>query len=248
MTRTVIDLEAMRRRRPSGQAPQQPVLDSCTAAGTVLVPPEIHDLIGSGAYVDSLLGELAGTVGPGDRVLLIGAGLGIASTLAARAACDGRVIVAEPNALLVSHIETVHALNDIANAETVNALLAVGKRGYVEFCPDSDPRTPPRTGWQPPHRALMVPFMDLNVILAEARINVILCDTPVAPAALLAQADLAGVERILVHRGSDAAQCWGSNGICMLLAGLGFDAAPSGAAIRFCRPAQSQSSGLARIG
>jgi hypothetical protein len=34
----------------------------------------------------------------------------------------------------------------------------------------------------------------------------------------------------------------------MLLAGLGFDAAPSGAAIRFCRPAQSQSSGLARIG
>jgi hypothetical protein len=173
---------------------------------------------------------------------MIGAGQAATSMIAACAADAGKVIVAEPNALLISRLEGACPRNGIARTETVNAVLAVGKRGYVEFNPESDPRSPPQAAGLPPRPAFRVPFMDLNVILAEERINVILCDTPVAPAALLAQADLGGVERILVQRGSDAAQCWGSEGICMLLAGQGYEAEPHGTAIRFHRPAAPQRS------
>lgn len=246
MPRNVIQLDEMRRGRPSGPPPEPsfpapgPRSPGPQSPGPRLAAPELHDP--APVQADPLLTALDGTVRAGDRVLLIGGGLGVAATLAARAARGGRLIVAEPNLLLISRLDAVLAFNGVTNAETINALLAVGMRGCVEFNPESDPRTPLRSEGHPPHPTCMVPFMDLNVILAEERINVLLCDTPVAPAALLAQADLAGVDRILVHRGSDAAQCWGSAGICRLLAGQGYDAEPHGAAIRFTRQALAQRS------
>ena len=44
----------------------------------------------------------------------------------------------------------------------------------------------------------MVQLMDLNMILAEERISLLICDTPMAPVELLAQADLGQVDRILL--------------------------------------------------
>ncbi len=82
---------------------------------------------------------------------------------------------------------------------------------------------------------MMVPFMDLNLILAEERISLIVCNIPVASAQLLAQAELRQVDRILLDHGDDVAQCWGGNGVCTQLVARGYYPEPSATAIMLRR-------------
>ncbi len=81
----------------------------------------------------------------------------------------------------------------------------------------------------------MVPIIDLNMILAEERINLIICDTPTVPAQLLAQAELGQVDRILLNFGNTA-QCWDGDGVCTQLVARGYYPEPSGTAILLRRP------------
>jgi FkbM family methyltransferase len=201
-------------------------------ADAALITPEIRGEIRSGAYSADLVRRLPDLVIPGDRVLVIGGGLGVVSTLVARIEGVDRVITAEPNAALYPYIDRVHGLNGVSEVETINAVLAVGKKGRIPFFAQHDPRTSSlMPDDQSRQQAMMVPVMDLNMILAEERINLIICDTPIAPAQLLAQAELGLVDRILLHLGTDAAQCWDGDGICTQLAAHGYFPEQSGNAI-----------------
>jgi len=199
-------------------------------ADDALIAPEIQNEIRSGTYSADLVRRLPDAVSPGDRVLVIGGGLGVVSTLVARTEGADRVIVAEPNTALSLYIDRVHDLNGASNVETINAVLAVGRTGRISFCTQSDPRTSalaPHDQQQKPE--MLVPFMDLNMILAEERINLIICDTPIAPTQLLAQAELGKVDRILLNYGDEDTGY--GEGICQQLAAHGYHPEPSGTAI-----------------
>ena len=99
------------------------------ALAAAVITPEVCSEIRSGAYSADLTGRLPDAIMHGDRVLVIGGGLGIVSTLVARAAGIDRVIVAEPNTSLLPYLDQVHDMNGASGVETVNALLAVGKMG-----------------------------------------------------------------------------------------------------------------------
>jgi len=71
-------------------------------ADTIL--PEIRNRIVTGTYSAELLQTLGETARPADRVLVIGAGLGTASTLAARSPGVARVIAVEPNSELCPYL------------------------------------------------------------------------------------------------------------------------------------------------
>ena len=201
-----------------------------------LIIPEIRSEIRSGAYCADLVRLLPEAAVPGDRVLVIGAGLGVVSTLIARNEGVWSVIAVEANTALIPYLNRVHDLNGVSEVETINAVLAVGKKGRVPFFARRDLRTssllPHDRSWQ---QVMMVPFMDLNLILTEERISLIICDVPVVSARLLAQAELGQVERILVDCGEEPDQCWEDDGIGTLLVARGYSAERSGTAVLFRR-------------
>ena len=75
---------------------------------------------------DKIAGALA-VVRPGDRVLELGAGLGVVSAVIARSAAPARVLSFEANPALVPHIRALHALNGLENRiELRNQMLTSG--------------------------------------------------------------------------------------------------------------------------
>ncbi len=187
-----------------------------------LIIPEIRSEIRSGAYSADLVRLLPEAVVPGDRVLVIGAGLGVVSTLIARNEGIDRVIAVEANTALIPYLNRVHDLNGVSEVETINAVLAESKKGRIPFFARRDLRTssllPHDRSWQ---QVMMVPFMNLNLILTEERISLIICDVPIASAQPLAQAELGQVDCILLGCGDESDQCWEDDGICTLLVARG---------------------------
>jgi len=200
-----------------------------------LLIPEIRSEICSGAYSADLVRLLPDAVKPGDRVLVIGAGLGTVSSLVAKSDGVERVIAVEANTELTPYLERVHALNGVPWVETINAVLGDGWKGRVPFFARHDIRTssllPDDCSWQ---HTMMVPCMDLNLILTEEQISLIVCEIPTASAQLQC-AELGSVERILVSSGDAPSERWEQNEVCSLLAGQGFDAEERGAALLFGR-------------
>ena len=208
-----------------------------------LIIPEVRSEVRSGTYCTDILRLLPEAVVPGDRVLVIGAGLGVVSTLVARNEGVDRVIAVEANTALIPYLNRVHALNGVSEVEIVNAVLAEGKKGRVPFFARRDLRTsslfPHDRSWQ---QVIMVPFMDLNLILTEERISLVVCDIRVVSAPLLARAQLATVERILVDCGDDPELCWKDDALCSLLTARGYSAGPhetGQSSVLFSRPRTS---------
>ena len=183
-----------------------------------IIIPEIRNAIGEGAYSAEVIRLLPNVIRAGDRVLVIGAGLGVVSTLVAKTEGVARVIAVEADSALISYLNRVHDLNGVSEVEVINAVLAEGKRGRVPFFTPRDIRTSSTLLhdrlWQ---QAMMVPVLDLDLILTEERISLILCEIPTDSAQLLACAELGSVERILVSSGDDSSEHWEENEVCSLL-------------------------------
>jgi FkbM family methyltransferase len=200
-----------------------------------LLIPEVRGAIFSGTYSADIIHSLPDAVREGDRVLVIGAGLGVVSSLVAS---DGvaRVIAVEANTALIPYLARVHALNGVPWVELVNAVLSDGGKGRVPFFVQRDFRAssllPADQSWQ---QAMIVPLMDLNLILEEERINLIICDIPATSAQLLAEAKLESVERILVNSSDSATQAENANETWSAMASRGFVAESYGSAILFDR-------------
>ena len=246
MSRTIFDLAAQRHSIANLEPLQHPAgvtLPFDGPSDAALIIPEIRSEIRSGAYCADTLRLLPEAVVPGDRVLVIGAGLGVVSTKVARNEGVWSVIAVEANTALIPYLNRVHALNGVSEVETINAVLAVGKKGRTPFFARRDLRTssllPHDRSWQ---QVMMVPFMDLNLILTEERISLIICDVPVVSARLLARAELATVERILVGCGDDAELCWEEDALCSLLTARGYTTGPCDtgqSSVLFRRPGTS---------
>jgi FkbM family methyltransferase len=168
-----------------------------------LIIPEIRIAVCDGTYDSNLIRRLPDVVRAGDQVLVIGAGLGVISTLVAKTKGVSRVIAVEPDITLIPHLDRVHELNDVPWVESINAVLGHDLRGRVPFFARRDIRTSSLTPHDSPwERAMMVPRMDLDLILTEEKISLIICEAPIASAQLLKCVKHGSVERILVSNGN----------------------------------------------
>jgi FkbM family methyltransferase len=85
---------------------------------------DVLTVLSLGVYERPEIAGLSSVIRPGDRVLELGAGLGIISALAGRAAGQsGRVLSYEANPDLISDTQAFFASNGIANVTLVNAVL-----------------------------------------------------------------------------------------------------------------------------
>lgn len=236
----VIDLASRRQTPMSAMLISHPAGVNFPFEGpsdAALIIPEVRNDINSGGYSADLVRMLPGAVKPGDRVLVIGAGLGTVSSLIANIDGVGRVIAVEANPEVAAYLKRVHALNGVSWVETVNAVLCdVTKGCYVPFFARPDIRTSSllsdECSWQ---QAVMVPGMDLNLILTEEQINLIVCEIPTAAAELLGTAELGAVERILVSSGDNFTDLREANEVRSLLSEQGFDTEERGTALLFGR-------------
>jgi len=202
-----------------------------------LLIPEIRNAICSGGYSADMISHLSEAVQPGDRVLVIGAGLGVVSSLIAKIPGVERVIAVEADPAVIPYLERVHALNDVSSVETVNAVLTDNRTGRVQFFSRQDTRSSsllPEDGeWE---QVMRVPCMDLNLILAEEKISLIVCEIPTATAQLLECAELGLVERILVDSGDAQSKSSEASNVNDLLTERGFATETPEAAGLFGRP------------
>lgn len=197
----VIDLASRRPMPAQGRLvhPAGVTLPSDDANDAALLLPEIRRAIVAGTYSSEMIQLLRNVVRSGDRVLVIGAGLGVVSTMIAKSPGVERVVALEANVALMPYLERVHALNGVPWVETLNGVPTVGQKGRVPFFARRDLRTssllPETAAWQ---QALMVPLVDLNLIMAEEQITLIACEVPGASARVLAEVDPGSVERIAI--------------------------------------------------
>jgi hypothetical protein len=226
MSRVIYDLAAQRHTMPSSEPLAHPsgvVLPFDGPADAALIVPEVRNAIRAGTFSAEIIELLPRALRPDDRVLVIGAGLGVVSTLVAKSGLAERIIAVEANTALIPYLNRVHALNGVSEVETINAVLAEGKKGRVPFFARRDLRAssllPHDRAWQ---QVMMVPFMDLGLILTEERITLVICEIPLASARLLAHGALDTVERVLIALGDEAETGWGNDGLCTGLVQQGY--------------------------
>jgi FkbM family methyltransferase len=167
-------------------------------AADSLITLETINAVRDGSYCADLIERLPETVRPNDRVLVIGAGLGVISTLVAKMPGVSRVIAVEPNVTLIPHLEQVHDLNAV-QVETINAVLGTSEKGRVPFFGRRDLRaSSPAPHDGPWEVAMMVPTMNLDLVVTEERISVIICEHMLAPEGLMGLEGRTTVRQILL--------------------------------------------------
>ena len=215
-------------------------LPSDDANDAALLVPEIRSAIAAGTYSSGMIQLLSDVVRSGDRVLVIGAGLGVVSTMIAKSPGVERVVALEANVALTGYLQRVHALNGVPWVETLNGVPTVGKKGRVPFFARRDLRTssllPQTAAWQ---QALMVPLVDLNLILAEEQITLIACEIPSASARVLAEVEPGSVERIAIADEGSAPHPDDEAELVMLLMQRGFAVERARSALLLSRDAST---------
>jgi len=235
----IIDLASRREQRASGNSVVHPAgvrLPFDNPSDSELVAPEVRQAVSSGAFEADIIGLLDGAVRSGERVLIIGAGLGVVSTLVARMPEVERVIAIEADTAVAPYTQRVHAANGVPWVETINAVVTGSGTGRVPFFSRRDLRAsslvPEHGAWR---HVMLVPMMDLNLMLTEERISLVIHNLPQSPVRLLSHAALGSVERILVAY-ADTADAEDAEGLPSLT-GRGYGAMRSGAAVLFERGA-----------
>jgi len=192
--------------------------------------------IDSGSYSVDLIAHLADADFAGERVLVIGAGLGIVSSHIAANCGAERVLAVEADPRLIGFMNRLHKANGVGWVEAVNAILTheAGKR--VPFYSRPDIRDSSILPSQiVADELVLVPTMDLNLILAEERVDTIVCEIPGASMRFLAEADLSHVRRIVLDCSASADECPDHVDILVEMTKKGFDLVSEGGVIVFER-------------
>ena len=201
-----------------------------------LIVPEVRLAVDSGSYSRAMLRLVCKAVRPGDRVLVIGAGLGVVSTWLAKFGGLKRILALEADPALIPYLERAHALNGVPWVETLNGVPATGTMGPVPFFARKDLRTSSLSAddgaWQ---QAEMVPTFDLDLMLADESISMVVSEVPMFSARVLARIKSREVDRIAISDESGQPETKGIGTIAHLLSKLGFKNETEEGALLFSR-------------
>lgn len=231
----VIDLSRWRRASRSLSHPAGVTLPLEDPGHASLLIPEVREAISNGTHCADVARLLATAVRAGERVLVVGSGIGVVSTLVAKTRGVERVIAIEPNIALAAYIDHVHSANEVPWIEILNGVPVGKKRGRIPVFVRQDVRTsslsPDDGTWK---QVMLVPGVNLDLILAEERISLIVAESSAISAQLLAHAELGAADRILFASRHVEGSC-DQDELVARLAARGFGGKRFGAVLRFDR-------------
>jgi FkbM family methyltransferase len=144
---------------------------------TDIVTPKIEKAMRNNRYEGGESQMLRSLLQPGDRVLELGAGVGLCSAIAAGIEGVERVVTVEANPALIPMILETHRLNGVTGVEVQNAVASAGTNELLDFYIRRDFWA---SSMEPDSRAYeeikQVPSADFNLLMTEIKPTVVLCD------------------------------------------------------------------------
>lgn len=165
-----------------------------------IITPKIERPLRNGRYEKGEVQLIRNILRPGDRLLELGAGLGVVSTAAAQISGVEAVLSIEADPGLIDLIRETWRLNSAENCEIRNAV-ASGRPGTaIEFFVREDFWASSMEPDSRPYKSVKkVPVADIAQVIEEFRPTVLSCDIEGGELGLLDRADLSGLRHIVME-------------------------------------------------
>ena len=165
-----------------------------------IITPKIERPMRNSRYEGGECATLRRVLRPGDRVLELGAGVGLISTVAAQVPGVERVVSVEANPDLLPLIAETHRLNGVTTVDLRNGVIAPEDGGTSAFYLRADFwASSMEPASRPYARVVEVARIGLSPLLAEVHPTVIVCDIEGGELGLFDAADLSGVRQIVLE-------------------------------------------------
>ncbi|MBV0912887.1 FkbM family methyltransferase [Anianabacter salinae] len=166
-----------------------------------IITPNIERPMRNNRYEAGECMHLQDILRPNDRVLDLGAGVGLVSSIAARCVPDGEVMAVEANPQMLPLIRETYRINGIGNSTLVNAIAAPkGSTGTAPFYVRGDFWA---SSMEPDSRPYVqkaeVPMLDVAAAVEDFKPTVICCDIEGGELGLFDGVDLSSVRQIIVE-------------------------------------------------
>lgn len=165
-----------------------------------IITPKIERPIRNDRYEKGECALLRRVLRAGDRVLELGGGLGLLSTVAARTPGIAAVTTIEANPALIPLIRETHRLNGVTGVDLRNAVATAAPAGPVPFYIRADFWA---SSMEPDSRPYVqraeVPAAPIAALVAELSPTVISCDIEGGELGLFDAVDLSGVRALILE-------------------------------------------------
>jgi FkbM family methyltransferase len=165
-----------------------------------MVPwPVVKQLLRDAYEVPEIEAVMA-LVRPDDRIVELGSGLGVVSTLLGRAVPEGRVVTVEANPGLQAQIRSVHEANGVQNVERLSGIVTAGTEegttGFFihKFFPEGSQRESELS-----RERIEVPLIPWGRLCRDFAPTFLLCDIEGGEAELLPALEYGGIRVIVVE-------------------------------------------------
>ncbi len=169
-----------------------------------VISPRMEQVIQKGRYESSEIRLLRKILRPRDRVLELGAGVGVVSTAAAQVTGPQGVIAVEANPGLIPVIRETHKLNGVEGIKVLNGVgvgVPTDKTSTFYLRPDfwASSLEAPHEAEAAGVKAVSVPQIDLNTILRSHKPSVFVLDIEGGELDLLPCLDLSSCRAIVIE-------------------------------------------------
>ncbi|WP_211299458.1 FkbM family methyltransferase [Pukyongiella litopenaei] len=166
-----------------------------------IITPKIERPMRNNRYEGGEVASLRRLLKPGDRVLELGAGVGLCSTIAAQNPDVDRVVAIEANPDMIPLIQETYRLNDVCEqAELRNGVATVRSGAEIPFYIRQDFwGSSMEAESRPFARVEQVPALAIDDLLAEVRPTVLVCDIEGGELGLFDDADLSSVRNAILE-------------------------------------------------
>lgn len=184
-----------------------------------IITPKIERPMRNNRYEKGECLLLSDILGPKDRLLELGSGVGFLSAYAAKVAGAAAVISVEGNPDLIPVIQETHRLNGIDSVTVINGVASPEAGASVPFYQRTDfwasSMEPASRSY---HSVAHVPALGLNDLMKTHRPTVISCDIEGGEQGLFDGADLSDVRHLIVEMHP---KVYGEDGLRQIISVLG---------------------------
>lgn len=165
-----------------------------------VITPKIERPMRNNRYGGGECKALKELLQPGDRVLELGAGVGLMSTVAALSEGVEKVVAVEANPSLIPFISKTYELNGATEVTLINGAISPSRSDAIDFYLRSDFWASSMEGGPRSYvRKVEVPGLSIHDLIAEHDPTVIVCDIEGGELGLFDEADLKNVRLVVME-------------------------------------------------